>query len=241
MTNGELRKQAKAAAKQYDQAWLPLARALYSIKKIKAYEDWGFEMWSEYVAEDLGVPIELRQADYFVLVIAKLSVTLGVSDMDLEAIGQSRARVIIPVVDKKNIDKWLNVAKKTPYKDLEDAVKAARKKGDNVPPEISNYVPLNFRVTTDQATTIRHALGLVGKIAPNPNKSDGHLMEMMAMEFISNHPTSTKEFFALQCSRLEQVFGIKLIAIDKENPAWPAMIEKIRGIVAGAEVETRKD
>jgi hypothetical protein len=240
MNNGELRRQAKAAAKQYDQAWLPLARALYQVKKLKAYEDWGFELWSEYIAEDLEISIELRQADYFCLVIAKLQVGLGVSDMDLEAIGPSRARAIIPVVDKSNIDKWMVVAKKTPYKDLEDAVRSAKKKGDKTPPEISNYVPLNFRVTTDQATTIRHALGLVGKVAPNPNKSDGHLMELMALDFIANHPTSSKEYFAQQCNRLEQVFGIKLVAIDKENPAWPAMLEKIRGILSGAEIDIQK-
>lgn len=240
MTNSELRRAAKAAAKQYDQAWLPLARALYQVKKLKAYEDWDYELWSEYVAEDLGVPIELRQADYFVLIIKKLSVDIGVSDMDLEAIGQSRARVIIPVADKKNIDRWLTMAKKTPYKDLEDAVKAARKKGDNEPPPISNYVPLNFRTTTDQATTIRHAISLAGKIAPNANKSDGHLLELIAMEFISDHPESRKEYFAIQCHRLEQVFGVKLLAVSKENPKWTSMVEQVRSIISEAEIETQK-
>lgn len=238
MMHNDIRREAKAAAKQYSSQWLPLAKVLYKIKKAKLYEDWSYETWEEYVAQDLNCPVQIRETQYWCLIVKKLVIELGVLDQDIEDMGSARAKAICPVADKKNIAQWLVLAKKETYLDLRDLVREAVKKQGHEP-EPKVYVPLNFRVIEEQAKTIRSAIALAAKVAPGGNKSDGHLMELIALDFISGHPESTKEFFAIQVSRLEQVFGVKLIALDKENPALPAMIQQIRAIVSGAEIETK--
>jgi len=83
-------------------------KILHEIYQNQYYLDYGYKSWKEFCEEVLD--IKLRTAIYLKDIYAKFS-TLPVKEEDIASIGWVRLKELIPVIDKKNLNEWIKIAK----------------------------------------------------------------------------------------------------------------------------------
>ena len=230
----EVREDAKKKATKYRDIWLDLGKVLYRIRAAKDYEDWGFETFEAYLNQELA--LEYREVVYWIQIIDKLVFKIGVDEERLKKLPWTKVRTVLPVVTtKKNAEEWLDKVEKKDRAELQHAVK---NKIEGRPEEEGPVMEtLTFTVTAEEKKTIQKAMELATKLSQGHSDRPGHLLEMVAFHYIGNQPSNRREAFAEMVGKLEQVFHVKLLAVDKENPKWKDMFEQARDLIRGAQVE----
>ena len=230
----DVREDAKKKAVKYRDIWLELGKVLYRVRMAKDYEDWGFETFEAYLNQELA--LEYREVMYWIQIIAKLVFKMGVDEDRLKKLPWSKVRTVLPVVTtKKNAEEWLDKVEKKDRAELQHAV---RNKIEGRPEDEGPVLDtFSITVTGEQKKTILKAMEMATKLSQGNGDSPGHLLEMVAFHYIGNQPSNRREAFAEMVGKLEQVFHVKLLAVDKENPKWKEMFEQARDVIRGAQVE----
>lgn len=231
MSSSEIREDTKKKASRYKDVWLELAKNLYRIRLCQDYKKWNFDTFEDYVDKELG--LEIRTVQVWISILNKFVFQAGVDEEKLKGSAWSKVAVTVPVVNKKNAVQWLEKAEKLSQKKLQHVVKntlEGKKEGDGPEMDI-----LTFHVTLDEKKTIMKALEAVAKIAQN--QRPGHLLEMICLHFLGDHIDQRRDEYVRMIGRIEQLFHVKILGIDKENPAWKELFEKARDLIRGARVE----
>lgn len=234
--HAEVRRETKEQVVQYRDAWLELAQNLTRIQYCEDYKKWGYDTFEEYVEKELG--ITSREARYWKAIYRKFVLELGINGDRLKGIHWCKLRVLVPVVNKKNVEDWLNKAEKMYFSDVEDAVRSGKDPSDA--PEVHVLKGRDGRpiyVTEEERKTIHKAIEVAHKISEGGNDRDGSLLEMVCLDFLGDHPETRREALASMLHRIEQVWHVKLLAIDKEDPNWKALFERVRDVIREAQVE----
>jgi hypothetical protein len=230
----EVRKETREKAVLYRDAWLELAQNLCRIQVCEDYKRWNYDTFEEYVEKELG--ISSREVRYWRAIYRKLVIDLGIRGDRLDGFHWCKLRLIVPVVNRHNVEQWLNRAERMTFTQLEVAVEEARK-GKDPDDDGPTMDKLVVSVTSDEMSTILKAIEAAKKIAPTGNERDGHLLEMICLDFLGDHPDTHREALVSMIYRIEQVFHVKLLAIDKQDPQWQKLFEKARDVIREAHVE----
>ncbi len=231
--HAEVRKENKGKAVLYREVWLEMAQSLYRVQLCEDWKKWGFKSFEEYVEKELK--LDAREVRYWKAIYKTFILTLGMDGERLKGMHWSKLRYLVPVVNAKNVETWLARAEKLTQTQLEEAVGEAR--AGREPDDDVKMDRFKCPVTEDEKRTIEAALEAAKKIAPTGNERLGHLLEMVCLDFMGDHPDTRKEAYASMIARIEQVWHIKLLAIDKEDPNWKNVFEKARDVIRGSKVK----
>jgi hypothetical protein len=235
MNPAEVRDTTKKKALRYKDSWLDLSKNLYRIKLLKDYTKWGFETFEDYVNKELDLVD--REVRYWISNLKKYVLDLGIDEEKLKGKSWSKLSIVMPAVKtKKDAEEWIEKTETHTQEQLKHKVsnKLAGKPEDSGPVMDT----LRFSVTEDEKKTINKALEAAARVSQGNNDRPGHLLEMVCLDFLGDNPDNRKEFYASMIAKLERVFGVKLLAIDKENPKWKELFEQARDIVRGAQIES---
>ena len=221
----EVRDEAKKLAVRYKDCWAELAKMLYRIKLVRDYEKWKYHTFEAYVEEELG--LEARTVRYWLSIYDKIVLQLGVSEEKLKGKAWGRVRYIVPVVNKANIDKWLDKAERLSQPEIAATVRDVIE-GRPEPDEDAVFTPLTFRVNPDQRKTIVTAIEKAKKMSPNDNEADAHALEMICLSFLGDNFESRKDILIKMLAKLESVFRIKLLVLNTDFPNWKDAFEKAK-------------
>jgi len=134
------------------------------------------------------------------------------------------------IVTKTNIDKWVENAKKTTAEGLvamlnvkeaenkeaeKPGSKPATKKNDSIP---ETLIPFRCLLFEEQSKIWNLALDKAAAITKSDKKA-WHV-ECIAQHFLSEGCDKPVESLRLVCARLEKLYGVQLIARDKEKGEW---------------------
>ena len=145
----DMRKHLTILSKTIDTSYVGLAKGLREAYKKEYYKDWGFDSIYDYALAELD--IELRKCQTLIQIADKMD-ELKISEKKAAAIGWSKMREIIKVATKKNLDKWMNEAKKVSLRDLSAAVKVVRTQDPHA--KIPNITSITFTKLGEGAASI---------------------------------------------------------------------------------------
>jgi len=219
----DIRNETKEKAARYRDIWAELSRNLYRIKVAEDYRGWGFASFEEYVADELG--LEARTVLYWLSIYDKLVLNLGISEEKLKGKAWSKLRYIVPVVNRKNVAKWMERAETMTQGQIHTAVQASQS-GKEI--DDSKPTPESFKlaVTPEEKKTIEAAMTSISKIADG--KSPGHQLAMICMHFESDHFEARRDLYVKVISRIEKLFDVKLLTVDRRSENWKEQFERAR-------------
>jgi len=140
------------------------AEDLYTIWEDGTYMKWGFDSFREYVEDELHV--KYRRARYFVS-IAKAVKDLNLEWSEIESIGWTKARILLPFLrnlDADEFESWLTFADEHSVSELASEMKATKaielteaSNDTTVLPE-SELISYTFKATPEQAQIINDTM-----------------------------------------------------------------------------------
>lgn len=178
--SNEVREQILTAAALIDESYQSLAKLLHETYDNGYYLRWGFENFKEYCETEIGV--QYRKARYLVG-IAEMIRDLSIAWEDVEGVGWTKMRALIPILREEGIvGDWLEIAKQYSVKDLEKLVKDHKLGFDINADGGDKIVTLTFRMTPEQSEIITDALDTAKKVSET---SDNVLaFEQMAFDYV---------------------------------------------------------
>ena len=226
ISDEDLRDTVKNVASAIDLAYLALGGLLVRVNDDRNYLEYGYNSFPKYCYNELG--FGERKASYLISVYKTFVVDLAVKDTQLIGIGWTNASAIAPVVDESNVDFWLEKARELSYRDLVDAVRAARQTVDNEV-EPSSVVVTNvsdsgeeerpgrviFSLFPAQEEVVVAALECAGKISGSAKP--GYLLELLSMEYLGQHGDQKAFDLTWWISRLQDKYGVRLIAAQTDK------------------------
>lgn len=135
-----LREKVRDAKARWESSYLTFAKYIYEVHAAHSWEDWGYSSLNEYCEKELD--FHYRRA-MFMIDIYGSAVMYDIPFERLDKIGWTKAREIVRVLNSGNVEKWLDVAENSTFKELIDKVRAAKAA------DADNPVPLD----TDETQT----------------------------------------------------------------------------------------
>lgn len=212
--SNEVRDQILVAAALIDESYQSLAKLLHETYDNGYYLRWGFENFKEYCETEIGV--QYRKARYLVG-IAEMIRDLSIAWEDVEGVGWTKMRALIPILKEEGIvGDWLEIAKQYSVKDLEKLVKDQRAGFDIGSSGGDRIVTLTFRMTPEQSEIITDALDTAKKVSET---NDPVLaFEQMAFDYVMQQGevpdrTSLESLIGFA----ESHYGVELIVSDRAD------------------------
>lgn len=184
-----------------DRAYFTIGGNLSQIARSGLHESWGFDSFEDYIEEELGFA---RRKAYYLIAIYEKAVELGVTDDDeaveqLTSIGWTKAREILAYVTSRDeFNEWVGRASGMSVSSLSAALKVKflgkpeTKKGKDsegnktlTNEDGETFHILEIPLADDQYENVKLALQKAGEMAGS--KKLGHLVDLMALEFLSNN------------------------------------------------------
>lgn len=219
-SESEVRKKVKVLVQNVDESYMDLGRLLFRVHAGHYWSDWGFEDFGAYVAEELG--FEERKAKYLLAIWKRFRVDLGVPASKLKRIGWSKAKELLPVVDEKNYEEWLDKARTMKVRDLQKAVQ--KKRGKKTGSEGETFHSLNLKFSDDQWSNVETAMEQAASEADSDKK--GHLIDLICTEYLSGKIPAGKKL-PWMLKNIERSFGVEVIAIKKNPYVDKKKVEKL--------------
>ena len=211
-----VREEIKEECERIEESYIVLAQLLHESVENGYFVRWGYSTFDEYVNEELG--ISYRKAAYLVQ-IANVVKNLKIDWHDIEGIGWTRMRTIVPALKQDGVvGDWLELAGELSVKDLEKLVK-----DNKIGAEISSsggdaVVTLKFRVTKEQSDIIMDALSYAKRSIDA--EDDVMALEQMAFDYIMKSGADPERVNLEDiCSWVEQQYGVELAVMSREEIA----------------------
>jgi hypothetical protein len=130
---------------------------LGGVLKVIADNSWfeGYENFGKYVFEEFG--FAERKARYLMQIYVDL-VDKQIPWAKVAGLGWSKLKDLAPHLTLENVDEWVDKASKLSVAELQAALKATTPTGAGAEKTTDTVVTLKYKVHTDQAETIGHAL-----------------------------------------------------------------------------------
>lgn len=194
-----------------DTNYLDIGRLLWRVNEKNLYQLGNYESFDEYVENELG--FKRRKAKYLVSIWKRLRAELGVKKEKIEKVGWTKAKVILPVVNEENVERWLDKAKVMSVPELAAEVAQARGKEEKEKPEEDQYKTFTVRLAMPQYENVESALSLA-QMKTNSD-SRAHNLDMICLEYnagaIGGTPTDDNALKRFM-DTLRSHFGVTLLA-----------------------------
>jgi hypothetical protein len=213
----ELRSRIKSTKKVIDEGFFVMSGLISRAHEIKAYIDWGYSKWSDYLEQELNM--SLRKAQYyqqiwqwFVIEIKDPSIREKV-----RSIGWSKCKDLVGVCNEDNVDEWVRLAGQLNVKDFAKEAKNALRRIHGMGPDenTERFYRLSFQLAEEQNDNVQRALEVAGNIAESDKK--GHLIDLICTDFLSNNifPNNpNKRDVESFLTKYESMLGVRLLAVD---------------------------
>ena len=209
----KVRTELKKLAKNVDDSYLRIAELLTKVDTDNLWSVWKYDSFDTYLEAEVG--FKYRKARYLINIWVKFVEELKQTAESLGCVPYSKLNIIMPVVNKANVKKWLGRAAQVGHTLLKKEVK---KELGVVSADVSQW---SVYLYPEQKETVEKAVERAMDVAKT--ESRGHAVELMAIEFMSGH-TKNKDKKALQkaMNGLERAFSVKLAAFDdaKKMAEW---------------------
>jgi hypothetical protein len=226
-----IRQEVKEKLTQYENSCLELGRLLNDINNLALYKPWGFVSFEDYVKTELG--FEYRRAAYHMSIWNNFGVRLGVTEDKIKQIGWTKAGMLTGlvsdgIIDKTNVDEWIDKAKNTTVRKLNDEVKEKR----NTKPTTVNVIQpfqkqpslvntihrVSLGLYENQHANYQRALEIASKIASS-DKS-GHLLDVICLYFLAGHTDKTIDkdhTLTWFINQLQDAFKVNIVAFKTKD------------------------
>jgi len=195
-----LRLEAKRLADVVDTSYFELGGVLNTISESGCYTEWGHDTFGAFVeSDDLGFA---RRKAFYLMMIHEQSEKLGVGVDDLRGVGWSKAKEFLPICETRSeFDVWADKAKKLSLKDITKEVKLAKgadpdagkdAEGNKIttnPETGETFHILTFSLADKQYENVLLAIQKAKEMGKSESKE--HLIDMIALDFLSHNATFT--------------------------------------------------
>jgi hypothetical protein len=205
----EVRERIQKEKTNIEKGYMALAQLLHEAWENSYFIRWHYESFREYCQKELG--IQYRRAKYYVA-IADAVKKLGVDWEEVEGIGWTKMRVLLPIFREEMEDHqgWMDLAKEYSVRELESMVKDQKQLGAEITSQgEEKVVTLKFNLTQEQANIIQSALEKAMEAVESDSSVLG--LEQMAYDYVmrSDDDPSMMPLPNL-LGWVERVYGVKL-------------------------------
>ena len=211
--SNEVRQETMVAVSAIDESYQNLAKLLHETYDNGYYIRWGFENFKEYCESEVGV--QYRKARYLVG-IAQTIKDLDINWSEVEGIGWTKLRTLLPMLKEEGEGDWLELAKQYSVKELERIVKDHKDGFDMSAQGGDKIITLTFRMTPETSEIVTDALDTAKKAVET---SDNVLaLEQMCFDYVMNQgevPEKTSLESLIKFA--EQHYGVELVIEDRAD------------------------
>lgn len=194
-----------------DTGYIELAVLAYEVYIEEFYKKWGFTDFKEYAEREMD--IKYRKLMYFVEIGNKVK-ELGLSKERLDKLGWSKLSLITGLLDKSNVDEWLDKAETMSTRQLAETVKITKRNDPNA--TIPKITTIKFRLSETIATTVLDALDTAKKLTGNDDQAVS--LEMICSDWLETQD-AVPERASLEhkIAYLEKVYNVTLVKAGGEH------------------------
>ena len=249
----KIRKRARSLVKSINQGYMELAEILHTVWATPINGEshnacvtvaWGYENYVEWAEEELG--LHKRKAERLKAIWHHLHVTLeGKLDRRTKkrivALGWTKVRELIRVMDADNAEQWIEVAENLNYNELCEVIRRALEdqekedqakavggaddddddedfKGADPPDDLDRFKEVSFLLSPEQKANVELALERAEQLASSPKR--GHLLDLICTAFISTNAfrkADDPHRHLVFLAKFERLLGKRLVVVDPEN------------------------
>jgi len=246
----KIRKRARNLVKSINQGYMELAEIIHTVWATPINGEahnacvtvaWGYENYKQWAEEELG--LHVRKAERLKAIWHHLHVTLeGKLDRRIRkkiiALGWTKVRELIRVIDADNAEQWVEVAEHLNYNELCEVIRRALEdqekqeqakavgtaddddddedfRGTAPPDDMDRFKELSFLLTPEQKANVEMAIERAKQLANSEKR--GHCLDLICTDFLSTNdfrkaddPTTPLRFLA----KFERLMGKRLVVID---------------------------
>lgn len=206
----KIREEVKQLVENVGSSYFKLAAYLYLIAKNQWYLRWGYNSLKEYVEKELS--FRLRKAQYLISIWHWYFVEVR----DLEVVkkvlplGWSKMAALVGVVDRKNVDEWVEKAKKLDVVGLQEEIRAQKLK---VPPR--KLVRKSFLLDDNDAEVLINALEVIKK--ENQGISESKALGLICLHFLGSYVAADEDWLLRTILPSWEKRGYKFIVRKKDK------------------------
>ena len=200
-SNDLIRTNIKTLIREVDRNYVELSRLLYLTRHCETWKEWGHDSFADYVENEAGKSMD--QARALISIFERLVIELEVDETTLKLIGWTKARLLLKVVDKQNVNDWLEKAKTLSRRKLQDSIKEARKTDEEKPKRcVLAFYP-------DQQEIIDLAVKASQEISGSGSKS--HNIYLICLEWLATKADGKdREHLVSILQSLQKAYGVDL-------------------------------
>lgn len=252
MSSDDHRDQIMKCVSNLQLNFISICQLLFQAQKLRRYESWGYTSFKEYAQKELGFKYGKAKA------LVNLWMHIGSKDREmfdkLMSVGWDKANEISRVVNRENVDEWVDKAKILSADDLKREVKnyilslvpkdaesalqleqQATESGATAVTEEQHY--RNFAFDYEQLQTINQAIVLIKRANPEI-QSEAACLAWIAAEYIASNSfdeelDSAEKTTVQVVSRLCSQRGIDAVLVRKHDSTILQGQETLHTIVSG--------
>jgi len=216
--SAKIREFVLTCRQKMDATYLDAGAALKAVSDNRLFREWGFKTFEDYVEQELCW--KPRKA-YYLLEVARFYSTVAiVPKPDLLAVGFSKSIILMDAIKATPAEweMWFARALKMSVRELQAAVDEAVGDGDagdgSGEPNGSSIVEtlhsLGFKLYDGQKAVVEQALEIAETMTTNiglHSDKRGHLLTMVCLEFVANHPPKDKDVMRKMLMAAKAVLG----------------------------------
>lgn len=250
-----IRKRARSLVKSINQGYMELAEILHTVWATPINNEehnacvtvaWGYDGYVPWAEEELG--LHKRKAERLKAIWHHLHVTLG-GKLDrrirkrIIALGWTKVRELIRVIDADNAEQWVEVAENLNYNELCEIIRRALEdqekddqsravgtvdddddedfKGRDLPDDLDRFKELSFMLSPEQKANVELALERAHQLASSPGSKRtpkrGHLIDLICTDFLSTNDfrkADDPHRHLVFLAKFERLMGKRLVVID---------------------------
>ena len=230
-----LREQAKTIVENIGVGFWSLGEVLYRIYGSRAYISYGWETFKEFCEMELGY--KSRRCEYLMSLHVCLTQKLTSEEFRsrLKALGWTKASRLAPYLTEDNAEKMLKDVEGLTVGEVESYIKERSPKKpkeatdeEHPPKEMEPgdhpVPPMEFNLALDQYRNVQTALAIAQEITGSDKKS--HQLDMIALEFVSDHAASSEAKTEIIAKHLAALKGLTGVSYE------PSMtMEMLEGVI----------
>jgi len=209
----ELRSRILTIKTIVDVSYFELGGYLYWVHKKSFWKDWGYKRWRDYVEKEVGFSI--RKVEY----LERIWFWIDALDLpvkkkkELVAIGWDKNKEVAGIVNEKNVDRVIKLAKETPSIEFKQRVKEEFLKK----PQPGSQHRFSIILWEDQNETVRDAIDKAREIA-NTDKI-GHALSLICLSYLSEvvDLKNWRDAIVRLFIKYEKILGIKILAVGPDE------------------------
>jgi len=247
----KVRQRARSLVKAIDRGYIELAEIIHTVwatpidgvhHNACVCVAWGYDNYVQWAEEELG--LHKRKAERLKAVWHHLNITLGnkldeVTRRRVLALGFTKVRELIRVIDENNVDRWVEMAEHLDHSELcaavrqaledqakEELAKAVGTLGDDEeewhgadpPDDLDRFKTIKFWLTPEQKANVEMAIERAKRLAESTKP--GHCLDLICTDFLSTNDFGKRgdqNSHLRILAKFERLLSKRLVVIDPKT------------------------